>query len=331
MKSTIRKIHNLESIFNSFETRFGTTVQLELLPDMEESEITREDGLVEHHQGVYKLDGNENYIITGSSVDEIGYFYFVEDGFIIPSNVSEKYLWPIDSALSHPGGIQVADTILAVGNERYNGLRTDSNISHIRFFDVDNPRGTYELSHLCINRKGENKIASAIGLTRLNGQWILAVRAKEEMDFYLLDESINDIRHPESKFRLIGSLNLAFYGFRAHQSINLFFDQFDQIYLIGMSDGSSKHDRCWLYKLNFNRSNNRINGISNAESLSHLHFKREENGPRFKWGSCVHFNEQNKLEMISISAHIDEKVVRTNKWTSNLAAIAPVNQPQLIS
>lgn len=321
MKSTIYKIKSLISTFENMKDgkdHKGTKFSLDEIDRAPGSGIPAD--LIAHQQGMYRLDANNNFIVTGSAKNNPGYFYIIKNGEGYDGNDGKDY-WPIDYVMTHPGGIQVAEDILVIGNEQYSGATTRSDRSNIRFYNISDPDAVVELTHLGIERRGDGKIASAVGLTKLGEQWILAVRALDTMDFYSLYGYPSD---RENSFSELSSIGLDDNGMKQFQCVNLFLDAEEKLFLFGMPDGSSTNDECWLYQLNAEKDSEGITNISSAEEMVHKHFYRDGSGPRFKWASCVCFesdddsqeNQETKGKFIVYSAagHVDNNKIACNKW-----------------
>ncbi len=273
--------------------------------------------LIAHQQGVFQCDDSQNYVITGSVKNNPSYFYLIKNGKGCKCNAGKDY-WPIETTMTHPGGIQVAENILAIGNEQYiyGQATTHGDRSNIRFFDIGNESSVFELDHLFIERQGDGKIASAVALTKNGEQWVLAVRAKEGLDFYCLD---GGIQNEKNKFSDVGHLDKKKYGLKDFQTIQLFpaakpGSAEPNFYLFGMPEGSSKTDKCWIYKLNFVfNKDGKITHVSNASEYTTIHFVRDGTGPRFKWGAGVRYTGD-KFEVTSIAGHVVDDKIKCNRW-----------------
>lgn len=321
MKSTVYKIKNLAETFENLQDgkdHKGTKFSLTNIERAPGSGIPAD--LIAHQQGMYRLDADDSFIVTGSAKENPGYFYIIKDGEGYYGNEGNDY-WPVDYVMTHPGGIQVAEDILVIGNEQYSGATTRSDRSNIRFYNISDPDAVAELTHLEIERRGDGKIASAVGLTKLGEQWILAVRAEKTMDFYSLYGDPND---KENSFSELSSIDLDGNGMKSFQCVNLFLNADEDLFLFGMPDGSSTKDECWLYKLNSEKDSEGVTSIYSAEEKVYKHFYRDGTGPRFKWASCVCFEPDDdssenqettgKFVVYSASGHVDDKKISCNRW-----------------
>jgi len=326
MRSEVYKILNLEDRFKEVGDGKSNKGNKSTLDDIVRAPGSGISGdLIAHQQGMYCLNqGNGDFIVVGSAKENPGYFYTIKDNKGYCGNGDKKY-WTIDDVMTHPGGIQVAESLLVIGNEQYNGAETRTDRSNIRFYDISDEDNVSELKHLKIERRGDGMISSAIGLTKLGEQWIMAIRGKRTMDFYSMK---GDPTNSANKFEELSSIDLKANDMKDFQCANLFIgttDSDDKIYLIGMPDGSTNSDECWLYLLNTNKNDQgKITSIISATQLVHKHFYRNGDGPRFKWASCACFIPSNgagstgatdgKFRIYSASAHVDDKKIRCNWW-----------------
>lgn len=322
MQSSIYKIKNLVSTFGRINDGQGS----KKASKFDLKNIIRAPGsgisadLVSHHQGIYKCDGSGNFIVTGSSTTRSGYMYAIKGHRGVTCFNGKDYK-AISKSYSHPGGIQVVDGLLGIGNEKYNGISTHTDRSLVKFYDIsDSDCAKWkELTCLSLSRTGKGKIASAIGLTRFNDQYILAVRSLKKIEFFGLTGDYTD---NTKRFRSIGSLSIKRDRLKSFQSINLYIGHNNKLYLFGMPHGSSNHDKCWLYVINTTKANNRIKKVVNANCVRMKHFKRNGSGPRFKWASCVKFYKKGqkgnvangRFQVISASAHVDNNKIKCNAW-----------------
>ncbi len=293
-----------------------------------------------HHQGMYCLGGSD-FAITGSAITSAGYLYIFRNRAAVIIEDLDKTYKLLDDVNTHPSGIQVANDILAVGNEKYgSGFSTRKDTGYIRFYKLNYSDSEIctvdELTHLSFSIEDR---ASAIGLTNLGEQWILAVRANAKMKFY---QFTGDITHPKSTFEKLTTEIPIFSNnddddrseLKEFQSIALFWGTDGQsltpeLYLFGMPYKTTIHDKCRLYKLITIKKpgTNIIENITNVETKVSKHFKRSGTGPRFKYASCVYFepDEHNDLtlenavsgqfKVYSASAHVENRRIRCNEWT----------------
>ena len=339
MKKTIYKIREIEACFNEINDGQGNdkAEKFSLKNIIKAKKSGKSGNKISHHQGICKLNGIENYLITGSRKSRSGYLYFIKNGIGSKVFNGNDYWEKLHPIFTHPGGIQVAENILAIGFEQYKGFTTFQDRSFVRFYDISNIENIIELKHLEINRftNGIKKIASAIGITKLNNQWIVGVRGKKSIDFFTLE---GNIMNPTNQFKSIGSLDIKTFKLEEFQSFQLFIDEKDDIYSIGMPKGSSTKDKCWLHKINFKIKANRIKKVKSAKLRQVKHFKRNGKGPRFCHGSSITFNAvdpnlrpdeasnqpvKGYFELISISKHVDDNSIRANRWKG----IEPISIP----
>ena len=339
MRSTIYKIKDIVSCFNNISD--GKSPEKARKFKLEGIQKAAKSGKaaskIAHHQGIFKLDGNDNYIITGSRKSLPSYFYCIKGGQGTQA-IGGKDYFETHKEFTHPGGIQVAEQILVVGHEKYNNLKlfTRKDCSRIRFYDISNPNNIKELRHLRIkDRNSHGEIASAIGLTKLNDQWIMAVRALKTIDFYILDGDINAVNN---RFKAISRLDIAGFSFEEFQGLNLFVDEHDDLFSFGMPKKSKKQDKCWMHQIQLIKSRGKIVDVRGADLIAVKHFKRNGNGPRFKYASCINFIPydhtiiageavQGYFEVISASAHVDTQCIRCNEWKGIQPSISQPDRP----
>ena len=320
MFKTVYKVKSIKKTFNEIPTGFDN-------PKAKKFKLTELDtppgteSPIVHHQGVESLDGNKNYLITGSTYDNPGYCLVIKNGKGHTLSNRKKY-FDIDVAYTHPGGIQAAEHILAVGNEQYRGPTTYPDRSNIKFYDISNDRTIRQLNHLEIVRDittgyDNEPIASAVGITKHNDQWILAVRSKNTVDFYSLIGDPNDI---SKKFDLIGQLDKNDYHFNDYQSIYLYFSARNKLYLFGMPRKTENDDKCFLHTIKTTVRAGKIKSVDGARTIRIRHFKRNGNGPRFKYASCIEFIPEvpsttvGKFKITSVEANINNESIRCNSW-----------------
>ncbi len=322
MFKTVYKIKNIKNTFNEIPTGFDP-------PKAKKFKLTQmvkppgAGNLVVHHQGVESLDGKSNFLIAGSTIGSPSYCLVVKNGkgYSLPSKLKHFY---IDAAYTHPGGIQAAEHILAVGNEQYNVATTYPDRSTVKFYDISDDDNIIELKHLEIVRDqttGYNNepIASAVAITKNKNQWILAVRAKKSVDFYSLEGDPNDV---SNKFKLIAQLDKEDNCLYDYQSIYLYFNDANKLYLFGMPKKTEKHDKCFLHTLKTTVKNDIIKSVDGARTIRVRHFKRNGRGPRFMYASCIEYIPDNpssptigKFKIYSIEANVNNNSIRCNYWS----------------
>lgn len=318
MYATIFAISDLETKFNNLgdeksENKSASKFDL--------SKIIRAPGSGEstdkiaHHQGAFKCDGDNNYIITGSVKGKHPYFYVIKDGKGGKCVNGNDYYLIQNLAMTHPGGIQVAENVLVVGLEQYSGSTTRSDRSSVMFFDISDESNIKEITQWNFLRNGDGKIASAVGLTKRHGQWILAVRGKKTIDFYVNDDDSQPGMY-YGTFKEAGTIKIE-KEIKEFQQLFLYLDNQNSLYMMGMPDGSSTTDKCWLHKLNFtNSSTGRIDKIISAEYKKTIHFFRDGEGPRFMYAACVTFyNDISQFKVYSMEAHVVNEKIKCNVWT----------------
>lgn len=341
MYSIIRKIPNLEQKFANLNSvaRNATAFRI--------TDIDRAPGSGQpvdpfaHHQGICRVDGIGNFIVSGSifnldpnSTDR-PYFYVFQNGHGSKAVSGKDYyqikneenpLMPdlIDNndrrIMTHPGGIQVAENVLAVGLEDYNAIpvvRTDRSL--VRFYDISDESNIQEINSWGFGRWGNNLTASAVGLTKRNGQWILGIRANGYLELFVN----NTATVGQGNFQPIGS-PIPFGAnnqIKEFQGINLYLSDNNDVYLLGSPDDGNNDDKMWLHELQFVYDSpysqaNRIIGLQStpARYVNMVHFHRNGPGPRFKYAACIYANEQNDFEVYSLEMHVINGESRCNGW-----------------
>ena len=254
---------------------------------------------VHHHQGMYK-DGDLLYI-TGSTGWVPSYVYKIR------TDEDNRYHHFDTLRLNgnmrpykHPGGLQSANGILAVGIEKYFPVLGTHTIkdSVICFFDINDKYK--ELDNLRLQVKD---FASAVGIVYWKDRWIVASRGDgQDVSFYSFENENQDT-------------NLKSFDKAAKvaefQNLNLFLDENEDIYLFGM--GKSKMggvDTCRIYKVTLTEGTEESlmklekfeavwidndGYISSDDHLGYYINGKEftcENGTSFHWASCVHVQRQ---------------------------------------
>jgi len=199
-----------------------------------------------HHQGLYR-EGNTFYISVSTFPSVPSYIYISGDKkgqIMLDKGALSQY--------THPGGIQVADGLLAVGLEKYTGIPFSTEfISVICFFDLK--KGNKELTDLRLildegynekikintdrdvlnnahNQTIRNNRASALGIVKRGNEFIVANRGtNSNIDFYKIDSDKKNITQIGNTFKGVGDF----------QNINLFLYKND-VYLFGMGNENGK-------------------------------------------------------------------------------------------
>ncbi|MBK5721412.1 hypothetical protein JGH11_11055 [Dysgonomonas sp. Marseille-P4677] len=309
MRSEIYKIKDIVGTFKSVKEK-GKKFRLANIDRAPGSGLSLD--LVHHQQGLCRV--NNYFFISGSVTgSELPYIYGINaagGNFTIYINANEY---------RHAGGLQVAENILAVGIEEYDktGLSVYTDRSRIYFYDL-------ERNHLLPGYIQRKDLGSAVGIIRRNGQWILAVRGKGSTEFYVSDDitqtgTISSDGLPTTcGFRKISKI-----ATRDYQSISLFLDEKNELYMVGMPDGSSNHDKCWMFHLSVTlTTEDKVNTINTAQEVAYKHFKRDGDGPRFKWAAGAYFDAKSINDNIangdfiiySAEAHVINREIRCNRF-----------------
>jgi hypothetical protein len=344
MYASIRKVANLEGKFSALKNVAKNAKSFKL------TDISRAPGSgtsadqIAHQQGICRLDGNGDFIISGcvknidSKSNDRPYFYVIkafkgakavggndyyqiknEDNPLCPKDVDNNDR----RRFTHPGGIQVAENILAVGQEDYSDgwftVKTDR--SFIRFYDINNERQITEIKGWAWGRVNANHFtASAMGFTKSErySQWVLAIREDEQLEVYtsLRGTAVGQSPLVPTGYIKFDSSN----KLKSFQGIDLFWDSNDRLYLIGGPDGGSNNDELFLYELLYAvnpGSDAYISDITDVRYVDSVHFYRSGTGPRFKYGVGIYVNQNNQFEVYSIEMHVVDNEIRCNVWNEN--------------
>jgi|GEM_PF-4558627 len=317
MFSTIRKIKNIKERFDGIptENKFSQMFTLNKIERAPGSGISGDASA--HQQGVYKLDGNENYIITGNvkNVDKHSldhpYFYVARNGVGAKCFEGKDYysiiVDPNDSTkFTHPGGIQVAENVLAIVLE-------GDGCTLVKFYDISgipdkagNEAKVNEFTNWSFKRddaKGE-----AVGLIKRNGQWILAIQAGKYFEFYICDSE----KAGEGNFVSIGRIECDKYKLKEFQNVNLYLNDKDDLFMFGMPyTYGTTDDKCALYKITLTKKNGTY--TIEVALLSEKHFHRKEEGPRFCFAASI-YCDNDILRIFSTEAHVENGSIRCCEW-----------------
>jgi hypothetical protein len=214
-------------------------------------------GIDNHFQGIQKLPGLNNFVITGSDINEkSGDLIVINNGEIVRRLTLEK--WPY----WHPGGIQVQDNILAVPVEEYK----KSEISKIYFYDLADV--TYPTKLPILIDIPRTKSGAVLFHRFPSGQYIIGSYNMNVVDFYfskstnLLDgfENIPRYSFDKQKFDFGGKPPFYF----GAQSVN-FIPQCDgKLFMVFFENTGkvtpifSKDDRALLFSLDFKAKGNPV-------------------------------------------------------------------------
>ncbi len=218
-------------------------------------------GIDNHFQGIQKLPGINNFVITGSDIGEkSGDLIIVNNGEIIRRLTLDK--WPY----WHPGGIQLLDNILAVPVEEYKKSRI-SKIYFYNFADVANP------VKLPIFLDIPRTSAGAVLFYRFpHGQYLIGSYNMTVVDLYfsksnfLLDgfESNPRFSFDRRKFNLEGKPPFEF----GAQGVNLIPQCDGKLFMVFFENTGkltpvfSKDDRALLFSLDFKAKGNPVSLVS---------------------------------------------------------------------
>ena len=311
MKSTSHHVYDLENTFKRMIDGKDNRGTQELFFDLDRVKNSKD--FRAHIQGVYKLDGLEKYIVTGSTLKYPGYFYIINNRQGLRNKKTKKSYIPIETKnkeYSHPGGIQVEDDILVVGNEKMNWTKigTQDDNSVIKFYDISQPDNITDIG-LNIYRNQKNQKASGVAIIRRRNEYIVSVRAKDYLDFYSLARDVKSSK----KYRPVNRINLrstAKKRFNAAQSIQLFKNEFDHLYLFAMTS-----NEVHLYRLSISESPTQI---TKFKSLRHIYTKKFNpiGKAKIRWASCLNFVPVKPHPNGGVDGYFE--LITTARKTSNL-------------
>jgi hypothetical protein len=272
-----------------------------------------------HQQGIQKTVRGE-FVVSGSAEDT-GYIYFTDSNCNISNVICPDY-----DNLNHIGGIQVVNDILVAGYERFEDGKNGK--SKVLFYDIRNISWPQQMTYLTISRDTEGSTAGAVAMSRFNRGWLLLVANWDSvrLDFYYCAES--DLLNPKASFPSTpdGSWSKKVNGlgsgsidqnWEAYQNINLFMQgtlPSSSLWFIGMHTNEDDANADWgdLYELDYQGSQ------SIVTKRGKMHFIRNGEGPRFKYGSGYYYDETaGRFEVYACEAHLSSNSTtsRCNKWT----------------
>ena len=313
MKSSVYKIKNLKQTFENIDPTSGAAKKVEIANIHSAPGSAINEDLIAKHHGIMAMDNEGDYIISGSAKGNYpSYFYPVINNHgrhIGKFNLSDEV--PVSNSYPSTGGIQVAENILAISSEEFIGVNTKKDSSLVRFFDINDPDHVEHLSHLDIVRKGEAQNAAAVGLVKVDEQWILAIRANKSMDFFALN---GDIMDSGLKFESIGSIGLGENNLGKYKSINLLSDENGELHFVGFCPDSESNS-AELVKVETKRNGgNRIVVVVKADKLAEKDFTTIDSCVKFKYGACLKYNENGKFKVTSVCSHVSNTKIILNTW-----------------
>lgn len=313
MKSTIYKIKNLKEVFEKINPTSGAAKRVELVNVHSAPGSAINEDLIAQHQGVFALDDDGDFIVSGSAKGNYpSYFYPIvhfHGRHLGKFNLSDEV--PVSNTYTSTGGIQAAENILVVSSEQCHGITTMTDSSLIRFFDISEPDKVEHLNHLDIVRKGEAQNAEAVGLTRIDNQWIMAIKALKSVDFFALDGDIND---HGNKFESIGSIGIAENNIGEFESINLLTDDKNNLYFVGFCpDGESNSAELVKVETKLNE-NSKIIVVVAAETIATKDFTTIDHCVKFNHGACIRYLPKGKFQVTAVCSHVSNTKIVLNQW-----------------
>jgi len=211
-------------------------------------------GLDNHFQGIAKLKGSNNFIISGGDFKrKEAHLFVINRGRVVKKMIIGKgNLW-------HPGGISVAGDVLAVPNQAYKTSGPD----YIQFYDVRDPKNPKELF----------KIQMTIGMG------ISFHRRRSDQRYILIHGSkvsISKTANILDKFKPSRPLN-----FSAKQNQSIIEDcRTKELYVVNFNNDSKAapilpgKDIASLYKLNLNEGGASASGTKIKDYIFNCGYMR---------------------------------------------------------
>ena len=257
-----------------------------------------------HVQGVQTIERDEQmYIIITGSSDSYSYFAVLKASENCESISVNKIL---DKPYKHAGGFQVYKNLMAIGVEDNEA----KDKSKVLIYDIQNPKNIPVKPLTVIERKGPYKRATAgcVGITQYKNTLLMVVGDwdSRHLDFYTAP--IEGIEKTDLTFTLVSSLDMESASrqnwtdpsWLSYQNINLFTDEKDQMYLIGMTSDENNTEIADLFEI-------AVNSMStfSLKKISTLNLKGHKN-TLFRWGSGVEYRGDRSLRIISTSENLTE-------------------------
>lgn len=327
MFATVKKIDQISEKFSKMPTDRKYATNAELIVSEKAPGAGEKGNIHAHHQGIFKLDGDENYIITGNvknietNQHDHAYLYIINNGkeinyfqIVVDEKDSKKF--------TCPGGIQVSENILAVVVEDENHHESKALFYDIGALVVNEEHGLVIPEIFRIERKNQGERGESIGIIKRKNQWFIVIQSGNSLDVYLAA--------PKNRKELvpIHLRNIAFDNdmksphynhLQEFQSINLYMDEKDDIYLFGMPvESGVNEDKCSLYKfhLKYNQSDE-IAGFEQEQApiewIETKRFYRNIEGPCFCYAASI-YPEKDNLIIYSIEGHVTDGKIRMCKW-----------------
>jgi len=258
-----------------------------------------------HLQGIqyYKYNQKEYFYLSGSS-DSNSYYSIVkmgrENSVISVNNILPK-------PYKHAGGFQISNNLMAIGVED-NSAR---NKSKVFIYRIENPENPPEEPLDIIERIGEEKRATAgcTGIIEISDYLLVVVGDwdTEHLDFYRINKNMLGVE--EKTFNLVYSIDVKKANksewinniWYKYQNINFIKDSAENLYLVGMASNFNGENILDFFRIeNIDYSKFSLKKILTKKYPLNEHAK-------FQWGGGVYISKNNRLEIFSCSAHLDEK------------------------
>jgi hypothetical protein len=255
-----------------------------------------------HLQGIQYLNhnGNDYYVLSGSS-DSYSYYSIVgigKENFVTSTN---KIL---EKPFKHAGGFQIHNNLMAIGIEDNEA----KNVSKVFIYQIENPDSPPDKPLAIIERKGtvERATAGCVGITEIDRKVLVVVGDwnTAHLDFYRINS--DKLGQEGEAFELNYSIDCKDMdktgwideNWLSYQNINFIRDASGQLYLAGMTSNDAEENILDLFEIQ----------IENPfkPKLKKVLSKNfgENTQTKFRWGSGVYFDEDNRLRVITCGENI---------------------------
>jgi hypothetical protein len=255
-----------------------------------------------HLQGVQLIKSNNSeYAVLSGSSDSYSYYSVIKLGTRNEVISVNKLM---DKPFKHAGGFQIFQNYMAVGIE--DNSRKDR--SKVCIYNIEDPENPPVKPIAVIEREGEvlRSTAGCVGITKYNDKAIIAVGDwdTEHIDFYSCN--YNKLKGKNIQFDKICTIDTKTVSKKgwinkkwlSYQNINLFTDNNNNLFLIGLGQNRKKQDIADLFSLDLS-----ISGSCKLTKIASKCFACKE-GVSFRAGAGLKFTDNGKLMIISCGSHI---------------------------
>ena len=274
-----------------------------------------------HLQGIQRMNipsktsggvSKEFFVISGSSDNE-AYFIVVgrtEGGYAI---VQKKAI--CKEPYRHAGGIQIIGNYLVVGVE--DNLEKDK--SKVCFFDITNPEKPIGDPIITIQRRGEEKraTAGAVAIVKRPADYLLIVGSwdSDTLDFYRSNGTYLGECDPKGEsnckftyWQTWDKDNASRKGWcdetwGSYQNLNLISDVDDRLFLLGYYCSEEEEDYIDLYSLDLDKPSSEV--IKKEDSR----FVECKAGASFKYGGGAYAKDENSLVSYACERDCQSKTI----------------------